>query len=495
MKLNPGILLNKLSEDYGEKVAVVYKNEKITYETLNKRANRLANGLIDAGLQKGDKVGVFLGNTPEFMVAYFAIQKAGGVAVPFDIRVSYAEMKNILSFAEAKFMITSPQSELPLFDSLINVNIKGDDIFINEKQINPKSLPVGVDKSEDDEAVYLLTSGSTGKPKLAVLTLRNLQCFPMVMEDVFKIKEKFSEVYGMLLPMSHVSGPIICQELVYRGGTIVLFDRLDGDFILQSIEDNKISFTWGVVPIFSVIMQALKKKNFNISSLNCLAVMGMETPLYFLQELTNAFPNAAIIQGYGLTETAGPITGVSPKDFLQKLGSIGKAASFMDVKIVDNNGNFLKTGEYGEIVIKGPAVMKGYFKNEELTKEIIKDGWLHTKDVGYYDEDGYFYIAGRKDDMIITGGLNVFPVEIEEVLLKHPDVREVAVVGVPDEKRGAIIEAVIAPKSDNISKQEILKYCKLHLAEYKCPKRIRFMESLPKTTSGKISRSALRNMQ
>ena len=492
MELNPGVLLNKLSEENGEKVAVVYKNEEITYETLNKRANKLANALIDAGLKTNDKVGVFLGNTPEFMVAYYAIQKAGGVAVPFDIRVSFEEIKNVLSFVEAKFIVTSPKFELPFFDSLTNVNIKDDDIFINEKQVSPKDLPIGVDSSEDDEAVYLLTSGSTGKPKLAILTLRNLQCFPMVMEELFDIKEKFSEVYGMLLPMSHVSGPIICQELAYRGGTIVLFDRLDGDAILQSVEDNKISFAWGVVPIYTIVMQAMDKRSYDLSSLKALAVMGMETPLYFLQKLTKAFPNAAIIQGYGLTETTGPITGVSPRDFLQKLGSIGKAASFMDVKIVDNNGNFLKTGEYGEIVLKGPAVMKGYFKNEEISREVIKDGWLHTKDVGYFDEDGYFYIAGRKDDMIITGGLNVFPVEIEEVLLKHPEVREVAVVGVPDEKRGAIIEAVIAPKSDNISKQEILKYCKLHLAEYKCPKRVRIMESLPKTSTGKIARSALR---
>jgi len=191
----------------------------------------------------------------------------------------------------------------------------------------------------------------------------------------------------------------------------------------------------------------------------------------------------------------GPVTIVPPHYAKNKLRSIGIPVSFMDVRVVDENEAPLPAGEYGEIIIKGPAVMKGYYNNEEATSQKLKNGWLYTGDIGCFDEEGFLYISGRKDDLIITGGLKVFPYEIEDLLARHPLVREVAVIGVPDEKRGCAIEAVIVPASKELTRQEIIKFCKEHLGDYKCPRHVKFVDELPKTSTGKISRSAVRQIE
>ncbi|OQC72358.1 MAG: Long-chain-fatty-acid--CoA ligase [Deltaproteobacteria bacterium ADurb.Bin002] len=222
--------------------------------------------------------------------------------------------------------------------------------------------------------------------------------------------------------------------------------------------------------------------------------MGMETPVDFMREMSQAFPHTAVVQGYGLTETSGVVIGTPPRDAVRKMQSIGRPVHFMDVRIVDAKGNPLPPKRHGEIVVKGAAVMKGYYRNEAATKERIKDGWLHTGDVGCLDEEGYLYLLGRTDDMIITGGLNVFPGEVEDVIRRHPKVKDVAVVGLPDPGRGTIVKAVIVPSSE-ITKEEILKFCRLNLSPFKCPRMVEFRDDLPKTSTGKISRGALRRME
>jgi len=281
------------------------------------------------------------------------------------------------------------------------------------------------------------------------------------------------------LPMSHVSGPIAIQESVENGTTMVIFDLMtERRGILQSLQENGVSLVWGVMPIFQLLIREAKAREFDARGLRLLIVMGMETPVSFLRELSQAFPHTAVVQGYGLTETTGLVIGTPPADFRRKMDSIGRPAGFMEVRVIGPEGRHLPPKRHGEVVMRGPAVMKGYYRDGAATRERIKDGWLYTGDFGYFDEDGYLYLLGRTDDMIITGGLNVFPCEVEDVIRRHPKVKDVAVVGIPDPRRGAIVKAFVVPSSET-TKEEILKYCRANLPGFKCPRTIEFREELP----------------
>jgi len=474
-------------------MALIAKDERVDYVTLNRRANRLAHVLLKQGVRGHDRVGILLPNSPEFVAAYLAVQKIGGVTVPFDVRLPACDVSELLNFTEAQLLITTPQMEDTVPTEQPVITVEKDQIRLRGELLSAPDDDIGVERPADDEATYLYTSGSTGQPKLTILTLENLACFPSVMKDIFGITPE--AVLGMVLPMSHVSGPIVIQELAEHGSTLVILDLMTGRrAVLQSIAENKVLIIWGVVPIYQLLIHEAKKRPYDTSSLQILAVMGMETSVEFMRELARTFPSASVLQGYGLTETAGVVVGTPSHEAIQKIKSIGHPASFMDVRIVDASGQPLPPFEPGEIVMRGPAVMKGYYRNEAATKERLRDGWLHTGDVGYVDEDGYLYLLGRTDDMIITGGLNVFPAEVEEVIRQHPQVREVAVIGVPDPKRGAVIKAVIVPEGE-VTKEEVLAFCHDRLPPFKCPRLVEFREELPKTSTGKISRGALRRIE
>lgn len=485
---NPGSLLNISAREFPHRAAIVFREEVVDFCTLNSRANRLAHALSDIAVGYGDKVGILIPNSPEFVVAYLAIQKVGGVAVPFDIRLKEEDVDELLDFTEATAIVTT--TGIKVSQKRPSLTIKGDTITSRCKVVDPSEQDMGVDLPSDAEAAYLYTSGSTGRQKVVVLTLENINQFPGIMKDLFGTGD--DDVYGMLLPMSHVSGPIAIHELIRHGTKLVIFDQLRGRNILQSIESNGVTVTWGVPPIFKILVRAAKRGNFNTSKLRIMVLMGMEVPLSLMQELTETFPSTAVVQGYGLTETAGVIAGTPPKVAINHLGSIGRPASCVEIKIVDDKGSALPHGEYGEIAIRGPVVMKGYYKNSGATQQRIHDGWLLSGDIGYFDEDGYLYHMGRNDDMIISGGLNIFPAEVEDVIRRLPGVSDVAVVGVTDPERGQVIKALIV-RSSEISEEDILRWCRESLPSYKCPRIVQFCSELPRTTTGKISRSAIRD--
>lgn len=491
MNLNPGQFLNENVKKHPYKIAVIAKGERVDFLTLNCRANRLAHVLSKMGRKCNDKVGILLPNSPEFVVAYLAVQKIGGIAIPLDMKLLQNDIDEILNFTESSLLITLPSMEIFSSGRRAVLTLEREQIRFNGEILDSLTSDVGLHRSSDDEATYIYTSGSTGQSKLAMLTLENLSCFPRVMREIYATSSE--EVYGVLLPMSHVSGPIVIQELVEHGTTIVIFDPLaERRNILHSIQENKISLIWGVVPMYRLLIHEAKIREFDTRSLRILAVMGMETPVEFMRELSQSFPHTAIVQGYGLTETSGVVIGTPPDEAIRKIKSVGRPVHFMEIGIVDHVGKPLSSWEHGEIVMKGGAVMKGYYRNETATKERIKDGWLHTGDVGYFDEEGYLYLLGRKDDMIITGGLNVLPGEVEDVIRKHPKVKDVAVIGIPDTIRGEIVAAVVVPSSET-TKEEIMEFCRDNLPVFKCPRKIEFREELPGTSTGKISRSALRH--
>jgi len=293
--------------------------------------------------------------------------------------------------------------------------------------------------------------------------------------------------------MSHVSGTLVCNEIAYRGSTLCIFDNLRPDKILQTLQQQKVNWFFSVPPIFDALLRVPHVETYSLESLRWVAMMGTTVPVSLMEKFNRQFSSTTVIQGYGLTETNGPVT-LCPLDKADtKQGSVGIPFPKAEVRVADDEYKELPPGQAGEIIVRGPMVMKLYHNDPESTRERIHDGWLYTGDVGRFDGDGFLYHLGRKDDMIIVGGLNVFPAEIENVLKQHPLVADVAVVGVPDTDRGEIIKAfVVLTAGSQLTEKVIIAFCRERLASFKLPKLVEFKKSLPRTSTGKIARKLLK---
>jgi long-chain acyl-CoA synthetase len=502
--MNVGKVLGETARKVPNKTAVIFKDEKISYSDLDLMAIRLANKLQSFDVKKGDRVAIILPNSSHWVVAYFAVMKLGAVAVPLDFRFKGEELLPILTDARVKAIITtSLYQSYDVFSKVENINgviMTGGEVADGavsyEEVISDDSLSsaVMVDVKDEEDALYLYTSGTTGKPKGVVLTFANLDLFPEILGDICKTSGK--DIMGCLLPMSHITGPILCNELVVRGCAIFVFDQLRPDKVLAAIEKYRVTYFHSVPPIFEALLHVSHKDRFDVSSLRFISMMGTSVPLDLLKTFKKTFPSLAVIQGYGLTETS-PFITVVPLDYeMKKMGSIGSAVPHAEIKLVDEKGKEVLSGEVGELIVKGPMLMKGYHNDPEATQEKIKDGWFCTGDLCRKDEDGFYYHLGRKDDMIIVGGLNIYPAEVEQVLQGHPLLKEAGVVGVPDKDRGNIIKAaVVAKPGSEVTKKEIISYCRERLASFKIPKIVEFWDKLPKGSTGKIVRRLLVNPQ
>ena len=332
-----------------------------------------------------------------------------------------------------------------------------------------------------DDALILYTSGTTGEPKGVVLSFRNLAQYPKVMGEM-KITDA-STIRGCILPMSHIVGPIVCNELAERGYTLVIFDQINPITLLEGIQKYRVNVFESVPIVFQLLLGVKNLASYDTSSMKIAAMMGTS--------IQAAQPHIKVIQGYGLTETSPMITLVEPAKAEAAMGSIGCAVPGVKVKIVDEGGKELGIDEPGEIITRGPHVMKGYFRRPDATAQRIRDSWLYTGDVGKRDADGYYYHLGRRDDMIITGGLNVYPAEVETRIYTYPGVQETIVFAIPDAKRGQVIgAAIVARAGASISEKELLTFLRANLANFKVPDKIVVRESLPRTSSGKIVRDA-----
>lgn len=502
-----GKYLMRQAELRPDKVAIICNETRLTYSELNIQANRLANWLLGRGLKKGDRGVMLLPNSAEFAVVYFALMKIGVIAVILDFRLSPAEMAPILQETEAKLLITHTKQKtfaermLREQDQLRTVVIVGEetrhlgerDGLFPYEDIVPKgdAAEPKVPISEADEALYLYTSGTTGKPKGVVLTYDHLTYFPESMKAMQKLSDQ--DVQGLVLPMSHISGPIVLNLLVDVGHTLVIIDEIRPKKILEEIQRNRINYFHAVPPIFQMILNLPSRERYDLSSLTSIAMMGTVVPEELMQEWVKEYPHCIARQGYGATETSPLLTLTHDDDAPRKMASAGRPCPRVEIKIVDKDGKELPIGQVGEVIARGPQIMKGYFKNPKATAEKIKDGWYYTGDLGRLDEDGYIYILGRADDMIITGGLNVYPSELENVLIAHEKVAEAAVVGIPDPERGQALKAVVVPKvGEEISKRELMRFCRERLASFKLPKVIEFRDSLPRSRTGKVAKRELK---
>jgi long-chain acyl-CoA synthetase len=478
-----------------QKTAVIAREETLTFAALNERVCALAGHLQREGIRQGDRVGILLPNCTAIPMSYYAIQKVGAVAVILDARLKGLELANVLQDSDLRLLVVHNQllreiedalkpSALPLWV----VGGNGADRFENRyAAIDTPIVPAQL--NADDDALILYTSGTTGEPKGVVLSYRNLAQYPRVMREM-KIVDS-STMRGCILPMSHIVGPIVCNELALRGYTLVIFDQINPTALLEGIEKYRVNVFESVPIVFQLVLGVKDLASYDTSSVKIAAMMGTSIPLPLLRAFHAAQPHIKVIQGYGLTETSPMITLVEPEKAEAKMGSIGRAVPGVEVKIVDENDNELPLGEPGEIITRGPHVMKGYFRRPDATAQRIRNGWLYTGDVGKRDADGYYYHLGRRDDMIITGGLNVYPAEIENLVYTYPDVQENIVFPIPDPKRGQVIGAAIVPRQGaTVAERDLLAFLRANLANFKVPDKIVIRESLPRTSSGKAIRDA-----
>jgi len=497
--MNVSEMLRSAAQKNPHKTALIFGQKKTSYAELDEMATRLSCALSQRGVSKGEPVVLMLHNSWEFVVAYYSIARCGAVTVPIDVRLKGEELASIVADSGARFLIIHHSLWEASKDFFAVHFPRGHCIFVDEKDAPGDFLHIieheqqcktalpGI--NDADEALYYYTSGTTGKPKGVVLTFGNLDWFQVGITPYTTTED----IVGYVLPMSHVSGTLVCNEIAYRGSTLCIFDSLRPDKILQTLQLQKVNWFFSVPPIFDALLRVPHIESYALDSLRWIAMMGTTVPVFLMEKFHHQFPSTTVIQGYGLTETHGPFTLVPLDKADVKQGSVGIPFPKAEVRVVDDDGRELPSGQTGEIIVRGPMVMKLYHNDPASTRERIKDGWLYTGDVGRFDEDGFLYHLGRKDDMIIVGGLNVFPAEIENVLKQHPLVADVAVVGVSDTDRGEIIKAfVVLTDGGKLTEKEIISFCRERLASYKLPKLVEFKKSLPRTSTGKVARKLLK---
>ncbi|MCP4397087.1 MAG: long-chain fatty acid--CoA ligase [bacterium] len=498
-----GKMLEDSAQRYPRKCAIKFQKQKISFSELNETANRVAGGLLALGLSKGDRVGIFSDNCPEYIISYFATLKFGGIVVPVNSFLTGNEVKFIVDNCGIKVLMTSKKflrTLQPVLDQMESIKRV---IVLNDPE-QSEHMPfemlsqsgasenVVADVSPDDLAVFIYTSGTTGHPKGAMLSHGNLSSNTQDAVELFKVVPK--DKFLLFLPMFHSFTFTVCVLLpIMVGSTIILIGSVKSlDAIKKAIIFDRVTVFIGVPAVYNVLANKdLPKILRYINVIRAFVSGSAPLPAPVIGKIEEKF-RSSLCEGYGLSE-ASPVVSVNPLFGTRKPGSVGLPLQSVQVKIVDAERNALPVGEVGELAVKGPNVMQGYYNLPEETAKTIVDGWLLTGDIAKLDEEGYIYIVDRKKEMLLVRGVNVYPREIEDVLYQHPNIVECAVIGVPDEARGEVPKAfIVVREGENLSEKDVRAHCKKNLAGYKLPKSIEFRPSLPKNATQKIMKRNLR---
>jgi long-chain acyl-CoA synthetase len=476
------------ARDHGGRPALKLDDVELTYTQLDRAAARIANLLADKGIGPGDRVGIMLPNVPYFAACYYGALRLGAVVVPMNVLLKRREVGFYLADPQAKLLFAwhdfgeAAQTGADEADAECILVKPGEfeqlvDGYSDEAEV--------ADRADDDTAVILYTSGTTGKPKGAELTHANLIRNVETFSGFTEIGER--DVVLGALPLFHSFGQTCgLNACVKAGGCLTLIPRFDPGKALEIIERDRVTVFEGVPTMYAAMLHHDERDAYDTSCLGLCASGGSAMPVEVMKAFEDAF-ECKVLEGYGLSETS-PVASFNQPDRERKPGSIGTPIEGVEMRVVDDDGNDVPEGEPGEIVIRGHNVMKGYWNRpEETAAAIDDDGWFRTGDMATVDPDGYFFIVDRKKDMIIRGGYNVYPREIEEVIYEHPAVREAAVIGVPDDQLGEEVGAAVALKADaECSEDELREHVKEHVAAYKYPRKVWFVDELPKGPTGKV---------
>ena len=512
--MNVKHLINRAVKEYSDHVALVYKDTRRTFRGLNERVNRLANGILEMGIRKGDRVGMLLRNGCEFIETDLALSKTGIVRVPLNARLTGSDHEYMLNDSEATTLIFGEGFTEVVEAIRPNLKTVRQWICVSEgyskgiafPAIDYEALLASGSPSEppgevveEDLHTLFYTSGTTGKPKGAMLTQKSwanvainliIDYGPVTEEDIILNTQ----------PLSHGAGFFVLPYFI-KGGTNVLIPEFKPATVFETIEREKVTVLKLVPSMLYQLMDAPEKTQFDLSSLHSIIYGGSPIAVPRLIEAVQFF-GRKLVQLYGQAEAPMCISTLSrrdhtiegPEEVLGRLRSAGRPCVNVEVRIVNEDGKDLPTGEVGEVIVRGYHQMKGYWKLPEATAEVLRDGWIHTGDLGYYDSEGYIFLVDRKRDVIISGAFNIYPKEIEDVIITHPKVKEVTVIGVPDAKWGEAVKAVVVPKEGaQIEEQEMIDYCRDRMASFKKPKSVDFIKEMPRNPYGKVQKTALRD--
>ncbi len=475
------------------KTCVKFEDRRLSYVEVDRLVTLSAGGLLSEGLKKGERAALLMENCPEYIILYFAIIRAGGVVIPVNTFLTAHEIAYILNDSGCATLLYSPKFAEHIDN--IKQNNKGSVNCIAFDNVPHKASEPAVG-NENDIALFLYTSGTTGFPKGAMLSHRNLLSNAQACKEIMMVTER--DTVLLFLPLFHAFSFTVCVLLpIVAGSTIVLLRSVKPfSKVIKSVVRDRITLFVAVPAVYNIL--ARKKLSFIARLLMKILVRirlcasgAAALPEETLIEFEKRF-KIPLLEGYGLTE-ASPVVAVNPLKGVRKPCSVGPPIPGVEVSVIDEDGTTLPRGQVGELVVKGPNVMKGYFNKEEETQAVLRDGCLHTGDIARIDEEGYIYIVDRKKDLIIVDGMNIYPRETEDVAWQHPSVEECAMVGIPDGK-GSEITCLFIKKKDNIffDDGEIRAFLKGRIAPYKIPKRIKLIEEFPKTATGKIKKAELR---
>ncbi len=491
------------------KTAIIFPptNTRYTFTELFEAVNRLGNGLKELGVKKGDRVCIYVGNRPETVISYLAVWRIGAIAVPANIVLKKDELKHILNDSEANTLITTREAyekvaaeALKESPSVKNTILIGGNEVSWEKIMKEASSKLRAENCSLDDLCHLqYTAGTTGKPKGAMLTHGNWMAAVETERWVHKMTE--NDVYLGFYPHAHVGISWGLAALKY-GATFIIMERFNLDDYLKWTKEYGVTILSGMPPVLYTLANSPPGTEEYLKSVRSIITGGATTPQEVWEKFVKRFPHIQVVNAYGLSETVvvgtAPATPVGYMHLSKGYRSVGAPVGYCEVKIVDEKDPTKELGpnETGEIALRGPGVAKGYWKAPELTKKtFLPDGWFLTGDMGYLDEDGVLFITGRKKDLIIMSGWNIYPAEVENVLMKHPKIADAAVFARYDERRGEIPAAAIKLKpGEKATEEEIISFCRERLAGYKVPRYIVFVESLPRVGGWKIMRRVLREM-
>jgi long-chain acyl-CoA synthetase len=519
--LNLASIIEQHARLASDKEAIVWNEMRFTYGQLNALSNRVANALVEMGIGHGDKIALACPNLPFFPIVYYGILKVGAAVVPLNVLFKRREIAYHLEDSDAKAVfVFEGTDELPLAQTVkeaFDVTETCEYLIVMTKDPlalspieNAKTLTeITTDKPEtfetfptapNDTCAILYTSGTTGKPKGAELTHFNIMSNVIatygIHLPVLDLTDGEQKTCLITLPLFHTTGQTVQMNTnMYAGNRSVLLPRFDAKATLEAMKKEKVNFWVGVPTMYWSLLKYIEENDYDVSEISKHMKVptsgGAPMPVEVMKEFEEVF-GIRVFEGYGLSETS-PLATFNHFEKPSKPGTVGQAIFGVDVRCFDENDNEVKCGERGEVVIRGANVMKGYYKRPEATAEAFRNGWFHTGDIGIIDDEGYLAIVDRKKDMILRGGYNIYPRELEEVMMTHPAVSLVAVVAVPDERLGEEVKAFIVRKQGaEITEIEIIDWCKTQFAANKYPRYVEFRDELPIGGTGKILKRALR---